>query len=90
MGVRGKKIGGGNGMLRRLAMELGEIEEAAAELQSGAQIGSEFESNKRAPSGFQGMRGKKSGKCATHKKQQHATISDKKIFCECVTQGRLH
>ncbi|KAJ6629957.1 Tachykinin, partial [Pseudolycoriella hygida] len=52
VGVRGKKIP--NGSLRRLAMELGEVQ---PELQSAALIGPE--SNKRAPSGFQGLRGKK-------------------------------
>ncbi|XP_037039736.1 tachykinins isoform X2 [Bradysia coprophila] len=53
VGVRGKKIPDGS-PLRRLAMELSELH---PELESAALMGSE--SNKRAPSGFQGLRGKK-------------------------------
>lgn len=52
VGVRGKKIP--DGSLRRLAMELGELQ---PEMQSSVLMGAE--SNKRAPSGFQGVRGKK-------------------------------
>lgn len=55
VGVRGKKIPGST--LRNLALNLGEI--PMPELQSAHLVGSEFESNKRAPSGFHGMRGKK-------------------------------
>lgn len=54
VGVRGKKIP--DGSLRRLAMELSELQ---PESRSSALMGSEMESNKRAPSGFQGVRGKK-------------------------------
>lgn len=59
VGVRGKKVPGGNA-LRNFAMNLGGGGEyTMPEMQSGRLILNEFESNKRAPSGFQGMRGKK-------------------------------
>lgn len=56
VGVRGKKVPGG--AIRNLAMNLGG-EYMMPEMQSGRLIPNEFESNKRVPSGFQGMRGKK-------------------------------
>lgn len=55
VGVRGKKIPAGS--LRNLAMSLGEYQ--LPEMQSAHLIDNELGSNKRAPSGFQGMRGKK-------------------------------
>lgn len=55
VGVRGKKVPAGS--IRNLAMNLGEY--TMPEMQSARLIPNEFESNKRAPSGFQGMRGKK-------------------------------
>lgn len=59
VGVRGKKVPGGSA-LRNFAMNLGGGGEyTMPEMQSGRLILNEFESNKRAPSGFQGMRGKK-------------------------------
>lgn len=53
VGVRGKKIPVGS-PIRRLTMELNELQPG---LESAALVGPE--SNKRAPSGFQGLRGKK-------------------------------
>lgn len=55
VGVRGKKVSAGS--LRNFAMNMADLQ--LPELQSAHLVNSELDANKRAPSGFQGMRGKK-------------------------------
>lgn len=80
VGVRGKKIP--DGSLRRLAMELNGLQ---PELQSAALMGPDMESNKRAPSGFQGVRGKKwTGKFPFYVSQNFLSESTTIYLLQCV------